>query len=57
MRAHEVRQLCGQPDRLNTLLRQQGIEPRQPTLRSTLVRMLAAMNPLTGQWQAHGPRP
>lgn len=57
MRAHEVRQLCGQPDRLNTLLRQQGIEPRQPTLRSTLVRMLAAMNPLTGQWQAHGPHP
>ena len=50
MRAHEVRQLCGQPDRLNTLLRQQGLEATQPTLRSTLVTMLAAMNPATGQW-------
>jgi nucleoside-diphosphate-sugar epimerase len=50
MRANEVRQLCGQPDRLNTLLRQQGIEPQPPTLRSTLVRMLDAMNPATGQW-------
>lgn len=50
MRAHEVHQLCGQPDRLNTLLRQQGIEPPQPTLRGTLVNMLAAMNPATGQW-------
>lgn len=57
VRPHEVRQLCGQPARLNALLAQQGLAPLPPTLRSTLQRMLAAMDPLTGQWQTPGSAP
>ena len=52
IRANEVRQLCGQPKRLNALLAQHGIEHTQPPLRDTLQGMLSVMDPSTGQWQA-----
>lgn len=57
VRPHEVRQLCGQPDRLNALLAQQGLSAPQATLRDTLQRMLAAMDPSTGHWLPSSPAP
>lgn len=40
VRRNEVHRLCGNPDKLNTLLHANGIAPNVPTLRETLIRML-----------------
>jgi len=54
VRANELRQLCGQPTRLNSLLQLEGEGqgPTPPDLRHTLAQMLAAMDASSGQWAA-----
>lgn len=50
LRTHEVRQLCGQPARLQALLAQHGAAYSPPHLRETLQQMLGAINPANRHW-------
>ena len=52
VRANELRQLCGQPARINNLLKREGQAPAPLELKQTLVQMLAAFDASSGQWAA-----
>ena len=53
VRANELRQLCGQPARINNLLKREGQAPAPLELKQTLVQMLAAIDASSGQWAAN----